>query len=94
MKKNILFSFVFFCLQGLWAQNGNVGIGTTLPHPKAKLEVFSTDQGVLIPKMPRANMGVMTAADEGILIYDSNDHRFFVWDGTAWQPFPDFDWIV
>lgn len=72
------------------AQN-NVGINTTTPDASAALEVNSTTQGMLIPRMTKAqrngiNMvsGVSTPAI-GLLIYQTDDTPgFYFYDGSSW----------
>lgn len=41
----------------------NMGIGTNNPHPSAKLDVSSTSQGLLIPRMTTTERdGIITTA--------------------------------
>ena len=60
----------------------NVGIGTDNPHPSAKLDVFSFDQGVLVPRLKEAwRQGIQDPA-QGLLVYDITHKAFFVYDGV------------
>lgn len=94
--KQFLFSFLFLLsISCLFSQN-NVGIGTLNPNPKAKLDIFASDAGLLIPRLTTVQRLALNpiATDEGLMVYDIIAHRFFYWDNAQWQPFPDLDWIV
>ena len=69
--RNVLLSIslLLSLASGLNAQNENVGIGTTTPHPSAKLEVSSTTQGVLIPRMTCDQRDVIVSPAEGLLVF-------------------------
>ena len=49
MKKNILVSMALILSNMLYAQN--VGIGTNTPNSSAKLDVTSSNSGLLIPRI-------------------------------------------
>lgn len=67
----------------------NVGIGTNLPHPSAKLDVVSFDQGVLVPRLKEAQrLGIVEPA-EGLLVYDRTYGAFYVFDGLIWKQIID-----
>jgi len=72
MKKwVIIFSLVGSC----WNSNAQTGIGTTTPNAAAKLEIASTDKGLLIPRMTktqRESITLATAAN-GLLVYQTDD---------------------
>jgi len=81
----------------------NVGIGTTTPSASAKLEVSSTNQGFLPPRVFDATSIAAPAA--GLMVYDTNGNQMKYWNGTVWVPMsgaaaghvgkPEFDsgWI-
>ena len=57
----------------LWAQS--VGIGTSTPDASARLEVSSTNQGVLIPRVSLANVTDATTIPSpatSLLVYNTN----------------------
>lgn len=74
------------------AQNGNVGIGTNSPEESAKLDVESTSQGFLPPRMTQAQRDAMpvlpaTTLEAGLIIYCNNcgtNGEMQVYNGTAW----------
>ena len=85
MKKLILFLVITTSSFSLFAQS--VGIGTTNPNGKSVLELSSTTQGFLPPRMKTAEktgLG-LGAADYGMIVYDTDLTSFQYWDGSAWN---------
>lgn len=93
MKKGIVllvFSLAF--LSG----KAQTGIGTTTPSPSAKLEVASTNQGFLPPRiaLTAANAASpVTSPATGLLVYNTATTGsapnnvapgYYYWNGTAW----------
>jgi len=78
-----------------FAQN-NVGIGTTTPNASSALEVTSTTQGVLVPRLVLSATNVaapVTTPAVSLLVYNTataggtpNDVSpgYYFWDGTQW----------
>src|SRR4051794_8995138 len=52
------------------AQN-NIGIkeDNTAPDPAAKLDIQSTNKGILIPRMTQAQRGLINPAPQGLIVY-------------------------
>ena len=65
--------------------NKNIGIGTTMPSSKAILDISSTTQGFLPPRMTTKQRMAITSPVEGLSVYDLTLHKLYVYDGTAWQ---------
>ncbi len=76
---------------------GQVGIGTETPDTSSVLDVSSTNQGVLLPRVSLSNVtdtsldGVNTAAT-GLLIWNSNASvtggdgvGYYSFNGTSWE---------
>jgi|GEM_PF-4105998 hypothetical protein len=67
-----------------------VGIGTTNPNPHAVLELISpnSNQGLLVPRVTTAQRGGLsfTVAENGMLVYDTDEKQFYYWNGSAWLP--------
>ena len=86
MKKwFIIFSLIGAC----WYSNAQTGIGTTTPNAAAKLEIASTDKGLLIPRMTKAQRESITlaAAANGLLVYQTDDVvGFYVNNSTTTTP--------
>lgn len=94
--------FFMLCLLGYWgtllAQQG-VGINSdnSNPDPSAILDVKSTDQGILIPRMNMAQRDLISAAVTGLLIFQTdNSPGFYYYDGSLWVPVggADADWTI
>ena len=71
MKRLITLICIFSSTQ-LTAQTG---IGTTTPNAAAKLDVSSTEKGLLIPRMTKSQREAITlsAAANGLLVYQTDD---------------------
>ncbi len=83
---------LFLSAVQLNAQN-SVGIGTTTPNPHSILDLVSTDQGLLIPRIDTFTIistikPTLTAADDGLMIYADEINAFIYWDGDS------LDWYL
>lgn len=69
-----------------------VGIGTPTPNANAELDVVSTTQGVLFPRLDDTQAGVLagnlTATDNGMIIYNTTDECLQIFVA------PNFECIV
>jgi hypothetical protein len=86
MSKQIFFIVGLFFSMHLFAQTG---IGTSTPNASAKLEVASTDKGLLIPRMTKAQREAITlsGAANGLLVYQTDDLAgFYVNTSTTTTP--------
>src|SRR5690606_28491705 len=71
-----------------------VGIGTEAPNARAVLELRSpgNDQGFLAPRLTTAQrtddafIGNLSAAENGLLVFDTNDRLFYYWIFPEWRP--------
>lgn len=61
-----------------------VGIGTTNPNPAAVLDISSTSQGVLMPRLTTAQRTGLTTLATGLLVYDTTENAFYYYDGSQW----------
>ncbi|TND07509.1 MAG: hypothetical protein FD123_3061 [Bacteroidetes bacterium] len=61
------------------AQPNNVGIGTTTPNASSILELQSTTQGFLVPRMTAVQRLAIIAPTDGLLCYDTDSLCFFYW---------------
>lgn len=74
----------------LFAQN--VGIGTSAPNSSSKLEISSTNSGLLIPRVAltmTTAAGPITAPATSLLVYNTATVAdvtpgYYYWTGTAW----------
>lgn len=93
MQKNITFLRKTVLLLGmilvsslhlLYAQN-NVGIGTTTPNSSAVLDVSSTTQGMLVPRMTSAQRIAISGPTAGLLVYQTDGTAgFYFYNGASW----------
>ena len=83
MKKGIV--VLVLCLAFL-SGKAQTGIGTTTPNASAKLDITSTDKGLLIPRMTKAQREAITlpAAANGLMVYQTDDlSGFYVNNSTT-----------
>jgi len=92
--KNLLLPLVLLISFFSTAQ---VGIGTTTPDASSILELESTTQGMLIPRMDQTQRDAIASPATGLLIYQTNiAPGFYYYNGTIWTTFggSDNDWTV
>ena len=62
-----------------------MGINTTTPDASAALDIVSTTQGVLVPRMTAAQRGLISTPATGLMVYQSDATTgFYFYNGTAW----------
>jgi hypothetical protein len=83
MKKFTLLLVGCFSFQYFYAQN-NVGIGTTAPDASSILDLTSTNQGFLAPRMTTAQRTSIAVPAPGLLVYDVTLGCYFYYNG-AWN---------
>ena len=85
--KSLVLLILSFILINTFAQN--VGIGTNNPNTEAKLDIASTNSGLLIPRMTStqrlsiADETVLNTTANGMLIYDITLNKLMIFDSTA-----------
>ena len=81
MKKPIFLLPIFVLLQlCLYAQ---VGIGTATPAASAKLDISSTTQGLLVPRLTTTQRNAISAPATGLLIYNTDNGAIETFTGTT-----------
>ena len=72
-----------------FGQNKTLGVGIATPNPNAALHVESptANQGMIMPRLTTAERlaMILTAADKGLSVYDTDLNTMITWDGTAWS---------
>jgi len=65
--------------------NDNVGIGSSTPASDAKLEVSSTTQGFLFPRMTEAQRLAMGTSTTGMMVYQTDvDEGVYIYKSFGW----------
>lgn len=65
--------------------SGSVGVGTTTPVSSAIVELQSTSQGLLAPRMTKVQRDAIVAPATGLLIFQTNSTPgFYYYSGAAW----------
>ena len=87
MKKQFLkTAFSTLIVSGLWVGvNAQVGIGTTTPNASAVLDLTSTTQGLLPPRMTQAQRDAIASPVAGLMVYQSDGTSgLYYYTGSAW----------
>src|ERR1035437_8413654 len=101
MRKLITIFVIFFFFCPLIRKDGggqsfaqqNVGIGTITPDHSARLEIFSNNQGLLIPRVwliSTTDNTTISSPAISLLVYNKNAAMFggglgiYYWDGNQW----------
>lgn len=88
MKRILLPLFFSIVTFAALAQSQSVSIGTNSINPKAVLWLEPTGgQGLLLPAIRTAERNAMalTAAEEGMVVYDVDTKQILFWNGTEWR---------
>jgi hypothetical protein len=64
---------------------GSVGMGISTPSSKAKLEISSTTQGFLPPRMTTTQRDAITSVPAGLMVYNTTTNKLNVYNGTTWE---------
>ncbi|TNJ42166.1 hypothetical protein KFZ70_15375 [Tamlana fucoidanivorans] len=64
--------------------HAQVGIGTTSPDVSSILEIESTTQGLLTPRMTSVQRVAIVSPAQGLLVFDTDEDAFYFFDGTNW----------
>jgi len=95
MKKHSQFGFlasIILILQISVSAQNSVGIGTSTPNTHAVLELVSpgNNQGFLVPGLTTSQRTALSSSlsssDNGLLVYDTGDSKFYFWQGSQWLP--------
>ena len=65
--------------------NGNTGIGTSNPVASAKLDITSTTQGVLFPRMTTTQKNAIATPATGLVVFDTTLNKLCVRGASAWE---------
>ena len=80
--------FRFFTQNGVVAEIKNDGstiIGGNTPDTSAKLQVDSTTQGFLPPRMNTTERDAITSPAAGLMVYNTTTNKAQCYNGTTWN---------
>ena len=84
MKKAFI-SLLLVCYFTSLVGQGNIGIGTSIPHVSAALDVASDSKGFLVPRMTNTARLAISSPANGLLVYDSTLHRLYQFQDGVWR---------
>jgi hypothetical protein len=64
---------------------GEVGIGTIEPHDDAILELSSSDQGFMLPRLDSGATPTVTSEHNGLMFYEADTHRLKIVADGEWR---------
>lgn len=64
---------------------GQTSIGTSTPEVTAKVDVSSTTQGLLPPRMTTTQRDAIVAPAQGLLVFNSTTKKFNFFGAVAWE---------
>jgi hypothetical protein len=73
-----------FFVDGMFNSSGNFLIGTTTNVASAKMQISSTTQGFLPPRMTTTQKNAITTPAAGLIVYDTTLNKLCVFT-TAWE---------
>ncbi|HEX8773269.1 MAG TPA: hypothetical protein VF735_06650 [Pyrinomonadaceae bacterium] len=79
-----------FFSAGATARNyieGKLGVGVTTNDAAAKVQIDSTTQGFLPPRMTTTQRDAISSPPEGLQIYNTTTHQMNYYNGTTWVAF-------
>ncbi len=82
MKQVMLLFTMVLSLHNSFSQS--VGIGTATPNASAKLDIASTTQGLLVPRMTTSQRFAIDNPANGLLVYDIDYNQLHHYTGTGW----------
>ena len=88
MKKNTLKSGLTFILILIvftsFSQGVKISTSSGNPHESAILEIESTTQGLLIPRMTSDQKKSISNPTAGLLVFDTDENAFFIYGSAKW----------
>lgn len=88
MKRRIYLIAALICGLTIVKAQSNLGVGTPTPDASAKLDVSSTTQGVLLPRMTSMQRTAITNPAAGLLVYQTDGVAgYYFFNGSIWSSF-------
>ncbi len=64
--------------------NAQIGIGTSIPHPSAILDISSSSKGFLPPRLTNEQRSIIASPEPGLIIYNLDNDCIQYYNGTNW----------
>lgn len=64
--------------------HAQIGIGTITPNASSVLDISSTTQGMLAPRMTTVQRNAITSPAESLLVYDTDLKAFYYYSAASW----------
>jgi len=66
---------------------GRVGVGTSSVDASAKMQIDSTTQGFLVPRMGEGEINSIASPAAGLMVYNTDINHMCMFDGSIWKKF-------
>ncbi len=86
MKRLLAVFSLLICFATAPRAQVNVGMGTNTPLASALLDLTSTSQGFLMPRMTTTQRNAITLPKTGLFVFDKTVVDFYYYTGTQWLP--------
>ena len=80
-----LLTLLFFSIISFSQNNVGIKADGSMPDSSAKLDVQSTTQGLLLPRMTTAQRNAMPKKTAGLIVYDIDKQTLYIYNGTSWN---------
>ncbi len=87
-----LFLAIILSCPAFYATQAQVGVHTDFPDASSAMEIYSTNRGLLIPRLTLTSdltsPSPVTSPAVGLLIFNNGSNQpigFYYWDGSQWQ---------
>ena len=89
MTRYCVFLVIFLINYTIIYSQNNVGIGTTTPDPSALLDLSSSNQGLLAPRLTTAQRLAIANPANGLLVFDIdiNCYMYYTTVANTWYSF-------
>ncbi len=72
------------CLFPVFAQAQSFGIGVSVPHSSAIVELSSASRGLLVPRLTTLQRTAIANPAKGLMVYDTNLNTLMHFTGNIW----------
>ncbi|QIE59449.1 cell wall anchor protein [Rasiella rasia] len=86
MKKLVIYLCIICTSLATFTSLAQVGIGTVSPDASSALDISSTTQGLLAPRMETSDRIAIASPAEGLLVFDTDENVFYFFNGGSWVP--------